>query len=469
MIEEAEALFAVLRQTASHAVVPAIEALVREAPDRELCRVNVLRFAAQRGLDEEVAIAAFLHAARLGIFELSWNVVCPGCGGVLGEGSTLKTVGHDDYVCALCARGYEPSLDEMVEVTFTVSRRVRRIAAHDPHELTFVEYFRQIFWASAMDLPDELDRIVENITLDTLELPPHEKAQLSLQLPSEFLIVFEPVTHAAQFIDVKGEPTRERQNLSIVFTGLKAPTTTIEMRPGPLRLSFENRTGERVLPGLWIAGDELHRLLDLRHPFLSARRLLSNQIFRDLYGAEALDPDQRLRITSLTFLFTDLKGSTALYERVGDLAAYDLVRAHFHELHDIVGAEHGAVVKTIGDAVMATFTTPVRAVAAALRMREAMERLNGERGSADLMLKIGIHEGPCLAVVLNDHQDYFGSTVNIAARVQGLAQDRSIFVSEPIVRSEETSALLAEHGLTPVAQQRALRGIAGDYAVYEIP
>jgi class 3 adenylate cyclase len=118
---------------------------------------------------------------------------------------------------------------------------------------------------------------------------------------------------------------------------------------------------------------------------------------------------------------------------------------------------------------MATFTTPVRAVAAALRMREAMERLNGERGSADLMLKIGIHEGPCLAVVLNDHQDYFGSTVNIAARVQGLAQDRSIFVSEPIVRSEETSALLAEHGLTPVAQQRALRGIAGDYAVYEIP
>jgi class 3 adenylate cyclase len=469
MTEEAEALFAVLRQSASEAVVPAIEMLVRDAPDRALCRVNALKFAAERGLDEEATIAAFLHAARLGIFELSWNVVCPGCGGVLGEGATLKTVGHDDYVCALCASGYQPSLDGMVEVTFTVTRRVRRIAAHDPHELPFVEYFRQVFWASAMDLPEDLDHTVESLTLDTLELPAHEKAQLSLQLPAEFLIVFEPVTHAAQFIDVKGEATRERQNLSIVFTGLRAPTTTIEMRPGPLRLSFENRTGERLLPGLWIAGDALHHLLDLRHPFLSAKRLLTNQVFRDLYGTDALDAEQRLKITSLTFLFTDLKGSTELYERVGDLAAFDLVRAHFHVLHEAAAAESGAIVKTIGDAVMATFPSPDRAVAAALRMREAMERLNDERGSEDLLLKIGIHEGPCLAVVLNERQDFFGQTVNIAARVQGLATSQAICATGNVIENAQTSSLLAQRGLVPVAEQRELRGITDEYAVYEIP
>jgi class 3 adenylate cyclase len=469
MTEEAEALFAVLRQSASETVVPAIETMVRDAPDAALCRINAIKFAAERGLDEEAVIAAFLHAARLGIFELSWNVVCPGCGGVLGEGETLKTVGHDDYVCALCASGYEPSLDQMVEVTFTVSRRVRRIAAHDPHELPFTEFFRQVFWASAMDLPAELGAVIDSLTLDTLELPGHEKAQLSLQLPAEFLIVFEPVTHTAQFIDVKGEPTRERQNLSIVFTGLKAPTTTVEMRPGPLRLSFENRTGERLLPGLWIAGDELHHLLDLRHPFLSAKRLLTNQVFRDLYGTDTLDAEQRLKITSLTFLFTDLKGSTPLYQRVGDLAAFDLVRAHFHVLHEIVSAEAGAVVKTIGDAVMATFHSPDRAVAAALKMREAMQKLNDERGSEDLLLKIGIHEGPCLAVVLNDRQDFFGQTVNIASRVQGLATSRAIFATGPVIENAQTSSLLAEQGLAPVAQQRALRGVADEYAVYEIP
>ncbi len=466
---QAEPLFASLRQAVDAEVTAAIEEAVRTAPDRALCRINALNFAAERQLDEEQAIAGFLHAARLGLFELSWNVLCPGCGGVLGEGMSLKSVRHEDYICALCAGGYSPSLDDMVEVTFTVSPRVRRIAAHTPHELPFAEYFRQMFWASAMDVPDDLDRILNDITLDTLELPAHEKAQLSLHLPAEFLIVFDPVTHAAQFIDVKGEPTRERQTLSLVFNELQPPTGTIEMRPGPLRLALENRTERRVLPGIWIAGDALHELLGRRRPFLTAKRLLSNQLFRDLYGAEALDPDQRLKITSLTFLFTDLKGSTPLYERIGDLAAYDLVRAHFQVLRDIVAAERGAVVKTIGDSVMATFTTPAHAVAAALRMREAMEQLNRERGSDDLMLKIGIHEGPCLAVVLNEHQDYFGSTVNIASRVQGLAASRSIFASEPVVRSQETSTLLAEKGLVPVSQQRALRGIADSYAVFEIP
>ncbi|MGH7091927.1 MAG: DUF5939 domain-containing protein, partial [Stellaceae bacterium] len=450
----AESLFAALRQTADEGVVAAIEAAVADAPDRELCRINPLVFAARRGLDEEAVIAAFLRAAHVGLFDLSWNVVCPGCGGVLGEGESLKTIRHDQYLCALCADGYECSLDDMVEVTFTVSRRVRRVAGHNPDELPLAEYLRQVFWASALDLPDDLAREIDAITLDTLELPAREKAQVSLQMPAEFLIVFDPVTHTAQFIDVKGEPTRERQMLSVTFTQLHSPTTTLEMRPGPLRLLLENRTDTRVLPGIWVAGHHLHELLGRRRAYLSAKRLLSNQVFRNLYGAELLDADQRLKITSLTFLFTDLKSSTALYERVGDLAAYDLVRAHFHLLYDIVAGEHGAVVKTIGDSVMATFTTPDRAVAAALRMREAMERLNGERGGDDLLLKIGIHEGPCLAVMLNDHQDYFGSTVNIAARVQGLAEGRAIFASEPVVRDEHTTSLLAEKGLVPQAQQR---------------
>src|SRR6202035_5689888 len=152
-----------------------------------------------------------------------------------------------------------------------------------------------------------------------------------------------------------------------------------------------------------------------------------------------------------------------------DLAAFDIVRAHFHVLHEIVGAEHGAVVKTIGDAVMATFHSPDQAVAAALKMRKAMQKLNAERGSEDLQLKIGIHEGPCLAVVLNDRQDFFGSTVNVAARVQGLAVSQAICATETVIGNQQTTSLLAAKGLVPVAEQRALRGIADEYAVYEIP
>ena len=469
LMGEAEGLFAVLRQSADADCVAAIERFVAEAPDRMLCRINALDFAARQRLNVEPVIGAFLHAARLGIFELSWNVLCPGCGGVLDASTTLKTVSREEYTCALCAAGYEPTLDEMVEVTFTVSRRVRRIAAHDPDELPFFEYFRQIFWASGVEVPDNLEQIGQEITLDTLELPAGEKAQLSLHLPAEFLIVFEPVTHAAQFIDVKGEPTRERQTLSLVFNEVKAPTGTTEMRPGPLRLSLENRTAKRVLPGVWIAGHPFHHLMGRRRPFLTAKRLLTNQIFRDIYRTDTIDVDQRLKITSLTFLFTDLKGSTELYDRVGDLVAFDLVRAHFRVLNEIVAAEAGAVVKTIGDAVMATFPTPDRAVAAALRMREGMRDFNAEHGQEDLLLQIGIHEGPCLAVVLNERQDYFGQTVNIAARVQGLAESRAIYATGPVVDHPGASKLLAASGLAPVPRDRLLRGIPEAFAVYEIP
>src|SRR6516165_3388313 len=468
-MSEARNLFALLQQSADPWTVGAIEELVRDAPDRALSRVNVLGFAAASGLDEERMIAAFLHSARLGIFELSWNVLCPSCAGVIEESATLKSVNRDEYHCAWCAAGYAPILDEIVEVTFTVNRRVRRIAAHNPDELPLAEYFRQIFWSSAIDLPEELEPLIQEMTLDTVELPAGEKALLSLQLPAEFVILLDPVTHTTQFLDVKGEPTRERQNLSLVLDKLRAPTETVELHPGPLRLSLENRTDQRVLPGLWIAGEKLEGLLRRRKSFLTAKRLLTNQVFRDIYGTDTIDVDQRLKITSLTFLFTDLRGSTELYERVGDLAAFDLVRAHFQVLNEIVAAEAGAVVKTIGDAVMATFPTPDRALAAALRMREAMGRLNDGRNGHDLLLKIGIHEGPCLAVVLNDRQDYFGTTVNIAARVQGLADSRSILATGTVVKHPQSSSLLATSGLNPVSQRRALRGIAEELAVYEIP
>lgn len=469
-MSETEGRFAVLRQSADPGAVAAIERHVRDAPDSELSRINVLDFARTHGLDEERAIAAFLHAARLGLFELSWNVLCPGCGGVLDSNATLKTLDKAAYSCALCAAGYEPTLDEMVEVAFTVSPRVRRIAAHDPETLSMWQYMRQMFWSSGLELPqgEAFDQLLQEIVIESLELAPGETAHLSLQLPARFIIVFDPVTHSAHFLDVKGEPTRERQNLSVVFNKVHAPTGTLQMRPGPLRLTLENRSDGRVLPGLYVAGDALHHMLGQRKRFLTAKRLLTNQTFRDIYRADALDVNQRLKITSLTFMFTDLKGSTALYERVGDLVAYDMVKAHFRVLSEMVAAEAGAVVKTIGDAVMATFPTPDRALAAALRIREAMRALNAGSTREELLLKIGLHEGPCLAVTLNDRLDYFGQAVNIAARVQGLAQSSAIFATAPVVEHAGAARLLQAAGLQTLAQRHRLRGIADEVTVYEI-
>src|SRR4030088_990372 len=470
-MSDSEAQFSVLKQTADPSVADAILSLIDDSEDHELNRINALDFAGSTGLDEERVISGFLHASRLGLFDLTWNVLCPGCGGVLDAHSTLKSLRHDDYHCGLCACGYEASVDEQVEVAFTVSPRVRRIAAHDPNSLPVWEYFKQVFWSSGVDFNKEsFASLTDEVVLDTLELPSGEKAVLSLQLPAEFIIVFEPVTHAAQFIDVQGEPTKERQQLSLIYSKTKTPGGgTITMRPGPLRLQLDNQAGVRVLPSVFIAADALHLLIGKRKPFLTAKRMLTNQTFRDVFKADNLNIDQRLKITSLTFLFTDLKGSTALYERVGDLAAFDLVRAHFHALLEIISAEKGAVVKPIGDAVMATFIKPEHALAAGLRMRAAMEALNAERGPKDLVVKIGIHKGPCLAVMLNERQEYFGTTLNTAARVQGLATSQAIHTRGPVIDAPAVAAILDKEAIKPIQKQAALRGIADKIVVYEIP
>src|SRR5438552_724663 len=470
-MSDIQAQFSVLKQTADPAVADAILHLIEKGRDHELNRVNVLDFSKRNGLNEERVISGFLHASRLGLFDLSWNVLCPGCGGVLDAHSTLKSLRPDDYHCGLCACGYEASVDEQVEVAFTVSPLIRRIAAHDPNTRPVWEYFKQVFWSSGVDLNKEsFASLTDEVTLDALELPAGEKATMSLQLPPNFIIVFEPVTHTAQFIDVQGEPTKGRQQLSLIYNKMPSPTGgTITMRPGPLRLSFDNQAGVRVLPSVFVAADALHRLLGKRKPFLTAKRMLTNQTFRDVFKADNLNIDQRLKITSLTFLFTDLKGSTALYERVGDLAAFDLVRAHFHALLEIISSEKGAVVKTIGYALMATFIRPDHELAPGLRMRAAMKELNAQRGKDDLVVKIGIHEGPCLAVMLNERQDYFGQTVNIAARVQSLSTSQEIHITAPVIDSPAVATILEKAELKPIQKEAALRGIADKMVVYEIP
>jgi class 3 adenylate cyclase len=467
-MSETETLFVALRQSADQDVVGMLERMVRDAPDHALNKMNALDLAAKGGVGEEQVIAALLNAVGLGMFEMTWNVMCPSCAGVLSANKSLKTLDRAQYNCAFCAAGYETTLDNLVEVTFTVSPRVRKIAAHSPDELSAAEYYRQIFWSSAIDLPADLEKLLREITLDSVDLPPGERAILSLELPKGSLIVFDPVTHTAQFLDVSGEEASERQNLSVIINKVQVPVDTVALRPGRLHLALENRTESRVLPAVWLANQALDDLLKRRKPILTATRLLTNQTFRDIYRTETLAIGQRLKILSLTFLFSDLKDSTALYDRVGDLVAFDLVNEHFRLLQEIIASERGAVVKTIGDAVMATFETPDHAIAAAIRMREAMSDLGAERQHQSLRLKMGIHEGSCLAVTLNGQQDYFGQTVNIASRVQGLAASRSIVVTQSVVENADARALLETNGLKPTLRHVALSGIADKVSIYEI-
>ncbi|PZO39401.1 MAG: hypothetical protein DCF19_14280 [Pseudanabaena frigida] len=168
--------------------------------------------------------------------------------------------------------------------------------------------------------------------------------------------------------------------------------------------------------------------VDAQYGVVSGHRLLTLQMFRELFPRETIPPNESLLIRQVTILFTDLAGSTALYSQQGDSQAYSLVNQHFNLLFEIVDQHNGAVIKTIGDAIMATFTSPDDGLKAAIAMQARMQSFNQSIQSSEhqLILKIGVHAGPCISVNLNDRNDYFGTTVNTAARVQGLSQGNDI-------------------------------------------
>ena len=198
---------------------------------------------------------------------------------------------------------------------------------------------------------------------------------------------------------------------------------------------------------------------------LTAHEVTTLQAFRDLFSNAVLHPGDQVSIAQIALMFTDLKGSTALYERIGDASAYHLVREHFAYLGRIVRGHRGAIVKTIGDSVMAAFAEPADAVRAALDVQQGTEAFNRDQGGEAISIKIGVHAGASIAVTLNDRLDYFGSMVNLAARVQGLAAGGEVVVSGQLAQDPSVAPLVAEG-----RRERArVRGIAEPVEVVRLP
>jgi len=193
----------------------------------------------------------------------------------------------------------------------------------------------------------------------------------------------------------------------------------------------------------------------------TAAEVTALQRFRDLFANEALRPGEKVAVGTLAVLFTDLLGSTALYREMGDAPAFGKVMSHFDLLRDAIAEEEGALVKTIGDAVMAVFKQPASAVRAILKAQSALA--SGENGPP-LLLKAGIHTGPCIAVTLNDRLDYFGGTVNIASRLEGLSSGNDLIISGAVYSDAQVAGLLAEKNATSKIErfEAVLRGFGGE-------
>ena len=184
--------------------------------------------------------------------------------------------------------------------------------------------------------------------------------------------------------------------------------------------------------------------------------------FRRLCPEQLLRPGDNADIGWIAIMFTDLKGSTELYEALGDVAAYNLVRDHFEFLLERVKCNHGFIVKTVGDAVMAAFSRPDHAVRAALAIQDDIASFNSVRGGSmnatPIVLKLAIHAGSCIAVTTSEALDYFGATVNIAARLANVCRGGEVIVSEAAAKDGESGAALADR--MQLEETATLRGVS---------
>ncbi len=445
-----------------------MEALLRGADEKALFRVNPVKFSAEKNIPESETTDMFVHAARQGLFGMDWHLICPFCSAVVKSFKMLRHI-QSDYYCAMCDIRQETSLDDYLEVAFTVTPQVREIRYHHPENLSPEEFFLDcVFSPLALVGPNVrfVDLVKPCIRLAGF-VEPGQEAAFRVEAGPGVLHAYDHLNSATFDVPVSGDPVSVVQTLRADFRNDAYETLPASVRPGPVVLTVRNEGLRRVTMMLFnLPPNKPKSPANRYEPFLTAKRLLTNQTFRNLYGGELVVGSESLKVKDLTFLFTDLKGSTALYDRIGDLKAFSLVQEHFHALENIVAEKGGAIVKTIGDAVMAAFGRPQDALLAGLRMLEEVESLNRARGSRDIVLKIGLHKGPAIAVTLNERLDYFGQTVNIAARVQTLAEADEICFTEDVWRASEVKDLLKG---APAKQEAAmLKGLQEKVPVYRL-
>jgi adenylate cyclase len=426
-------------QAAPAVFIEEIRDFLAAADDAQLYHINPYRFAAQRKLDRIGTLRAFLHLTKGGLFNLFWNVHCPACKGVTQHSSSLRTLHHAD-TCPSCSTAFSAGFDSGLEVSFGVNPAIVAPAAVDP-----------------------FTRIVASLELEPgigIELEKGESHYLKQHLKEgNYFTLVDGEPKALNIIVQAGPPPAAQKITWVCKEGL-APLTIVVAREGPAEIVLVN--GDREKKRMTFT-----RLAPQRWP--SAAVVSSLQDFRDLFSSEMLSLEETFSIENLGFLFTDLKGSTEMYERLGDAQAFALVKEHFHILERLVRENSGGIVKTIGDAIMAAFTDPRDALRTAVEMIEAFDDLETAKKLKNaIVIKVGIHHGPCIAVTLNERIDYFGTTVNIAARVQGLSDGRDVMASGAIFGESDAAEFLRGKGWASEPFTTSLKGLKSSYQVYKL-
>ena len=413
------------RDPASHALGPKLIDYLRHAPVVDLRGMRPMALAKLWSAPPEHAVELFLAAARKGVVAMGWELLCPRCRGAKSRVSQLQDLPKGAH-CSSCNIDYERNFSRNVELTFHPEPWIRA-------------------------LPDgEMCMLGQGAAR-------HIKFQgeLAAQSTKTFEVSLTPGSYRFRTVEAGPEADRDIGVDGLIPTIVaRGHDILLEGARGANELAIRNETDRPLV----FVVENRNWVKDA----LTGDRVIAMPAFRRLCPEQLLRPGDNAEIRWIAIMFTDLKGSTELYDALGDAPAYNLVRDHFSFLSDRVQRHRGVVVKTVGDAVMAAFSRPDDAVLAALAIQDDVAGFNAARGGGasptPIALKLGLHAGSCIAVTTGDALDYFGATVNIAARLEHECRGGEVVVSEAVAQDAEVAGALAER--TRVEETAVLRGVS---------
>ncbi|MEN9834812.1 MAG: hypothetical protein RL011_1005 [Pseudomonadota bacterium] len=443
-----------------------LETFICTADDAMLHRMNPMVVASELGVTPSEATQLYLQCSKAGLFTLHWGLVCPHCGDVVQSVNALGKV-SSHFECRICSVSVAADLDDCVAVTFNVADNIKQNMFSHPEQLSIDDYLGHHRFVHAGLTVDggPYRSVFRPVVRVASFIEPRSMQEFAFEVAPGRLRLFDYQAEDGLSLDVAGNPTHTEQVLDIELGSGRLRASRHDLAPGPVRLRVKSDERRRPFTAYNFPTD-WEMPTRVKQPMLTGRLLLNNATFRRLYDRDLLETAAGLTIKDLTFLFTDLKGSTQLYERVGDLRAFQLVNDHFQALATAISSHHGTVVKTIGDAVMATFLTPLDALQAAVAMLDAIAVFNRSLGREEIILKIGIHTGAAIAVTQNERLDYFGQTVNVAARVQGLANAAEICITEDVARAADVRPHMGIHRI--VTERAHIKGISDQVQIYRL-
>lgn len=424
-------------------------------------QIHPIIFAEKHNIELVFLLDVLIFGTKLGLFEVSFRQICPGCGGAEFTVPSLEKISSVGHHCTICQVHIDVVLDEQIEVIFTLAKEFQ---SKEANSYKNADTFRSHFFSPSLERSRELLSYSKERLVRVEILPPKTKTQITFSplTGAKLYRLLSVKNHSQVSLSVDKDKGLQKLAIEVRENGFSLESALISEKE--IQLNVTNMTSEYYpLTVIKTDFDVLHKILK-DHPntmrqFFSAKDLINLQTFREHFRFETLSSEFCLPIRNMTVLFTDIKGSAELYEEKGDPLAYLLVRKHLQNLTEQTRNQMGCVVKTLGDSVMATFSKPKDAILAALAMQEityqTTHNRDGIRG-----LKIGIHEGEVLVVNAESKLDFFGQTINLAARLKDQAQTGDICLTPRVLSGEGVREILTERKWLTESFQSQIKGFS---------